>query len=63
MKVPFETQINNYYCGPAAATMIVRGLGFKKTQTQMAQLLKCFFIKNRYYKCNKLWECCYVEYS
>lgn len=36
--IPFQTQINNYYCGPAAA-MVVNSLGYNKTQTQMAYLL------------------------
>ncbi|HEL2055973.1 TPA: C39 family peptidase [Streptococcus suis] len=39
LNVPFQTQINNYYCGPAAAAMVVNTLGYNKTQQQMASLL------------------------
>ncbi|MEY8462567.1 C39 family peptidase [Streptococcus merionis] len=39
LRIPFQTQINNYYCGPAAATMVVNALGYNKTQQQMAALL------------------------
>lgn len=37
--IPFQTQQNNYYCGPASASMIVNALGYYKTQDQMAKLL------------------------
>lgn len=37
--IPFQTQINNYYCGPASAAMVVNALGYNKTQQQMASLL------------------------
>lgn len=39
LNIPFQTQANDYYCGPASASMIVRGLGFNKSQSQMATLL------------------------
>lgn len=39
LKIPFQTQINNYYCGPASAAMVVNSLGYRKTQQQMASLL------------------------
>lgn len=39
LNVPFQTQQNNYYCGPASASMIVHALGFNRTQNQMASLL------------------------
>lgn len=39
LKIPFQTQINNYYCGPASASMIVNSLGYNKSQQQMASLL------------------------
>ena len=39
LNIPFQTQINDYYCGPASAFMIVRSLGYNKSQHQMAALL------------------------
>lgn len=39
LNIPFQTQINDYYCGPASASMIVRSLGYNKSQQQMAALL------------------------
>ena len=39
LNIPFQTQINDYYCGPASASMIVRPLGYNKSQHQMAALL------------------------
>lgn len=39
LQIPFQTQINHYYCGPAAAAMVVNSLGYHKTQHQMASLL------------------------
>lgn len=39
LNIPFQTQINDYYCGPASVSMIVRSLGYNKSQHQMAALL------------------------
>lgn len=39
ISLPFQTQINNYYCGPAAARMVVGAIGYSRTQQQMASLL------------------------
>lgn len=39
LNIPFQTQINDYYCGLASASMIVRSLGYNKSQHQMAALL------------------------
>ena len=39
LNIPFQTQINDYYCGPASASMSVRSLGYNKSQHQMAALL------------------------
>lgn len=39
LRIPFQTQINDYYCGPASAAMVVNALGYNKTQYQMAALL------------------------
>ncbi len=37
--IPFETQKTNYYCGPAAAKMVLEGIGYSVTQEYMAGLL------------------------
>lgn len=39
ISIRFETQKNNYYCGPAACVMALSGIGYKVTQEQMAALL------------------------
>ena len=39
LSIKFQTQINDYYCGPASASMIVTSLGRPRTQQQMASLL------------------------
>lgn len=39
ISIPFQTQQNNYYCGPAAARMVLGGIGYSVTQNQMANLL------------------------
>lgn len=39
LNIPFQTQMTDYYCGPASATMVVNSLGYHKTQQQMASLL------------------------
>lgn len=39
LDIPFQTQQTDYYCGPAAAAMVVNSLGYSKTQDQMARLL------------------------
>lgn len=39
LKIPFQTQKTDYYCGPASASMIVKSLGYNKNQDQMAGLL------------------------
>lgn len=40
LNIAHQTQNNGYYCGPAAASMIVKALGFNKSQSQMASILK-----------------------
>lgn len=40
LNVKHQTQQNNYYCGPASASMIVKYLGYNKSQSYMANLLK-----------------------
>lgn len=37
--MPFQTQQNDYYCGPAAARMVLGGIGYTVTQSYMASLL------------------------
>lgn len=37
--IPFETQKTNYYCGPAAAQIVLGGIGYSVTQEYMAGLL------------------------
>ncbi|MEG0823346.1 MAG: C39 family peptidase [Erysipelotrichaceae bacterium] len=37
--IPFQTQQNDYYCGPASAKMVLGGIGYTRTQDQMASLL------------------------
>lgn len=37
--IPFQTQQTDYYCGPAAARMVLGGIGYSRTQNQMASLL------------------------
>lgn len=37
--ITFEKQQNYYYCGPAAAVMTLKAIGFNKTQNQMRDLL------------------------
>lgn len=39
LSIRFQTQINDYYCGPASASMIVSSLGRPRSQQQMASLL------------------------
>lgn len=39
LPIKFQTQINDYYCGPASASMIVTSLGRPRSQQQMATLL------------------------
>ena len=39
ISLPFQTQQNDYYCGPASARMVVGALGYSRTQDQMASLL------------------------
>lgn len=39
LNVKHQTQQNDYYCGPASASMIVKYLGFNKSQNDMAKLL------------------------
>lgn len=39
LRISFQTQQNNYYCGPASAAMIVNALGYKRNQNEMARLL------------------------
>lgn len=39
ISIPFETQQNDYYCGPASAKMVLGGLGYTVTQSYMAGLL------------------------
>lgn len=40
LNVKHQTQQNNYYCGPASASMIVKYLGYNKSQADMAKLLQ-----------------------
>lgn len=37
--IPFQTQQTDYYCGPASARMVLGGIGYYRTQDQMASLL------------------------
>lgn len=37
--ISFETQKTNYYCGPAAAKIVLGGIGYSVTQEYMAGLL------------------------
>ena len=37
--IPFQTQQEDYYCGPAAARMVLGGIGYSVTQNEMAELL------------------------
>lgn len=39
ISIPFQTQQNDYYCGPASARMVLGGIGYSRTQNQMASLL------------------------
>ena len=39
ISIPFQTQQNDYYCGPASAKMVLGGIGYTRTQDQMAALL------------------------
>ena len=39
ISIPFQTQQNYYYCGPASARMVVGGIGYHVTQDDMAALL------------------------
>lgn len=39
LNIPFQTQQTNYYCGPAAAVMVLGAIGYNRTQSQMASLL------------------------
>lgn len=40
LPIDFQTQQNNYYGGPASASMIVNALGYNYSQEQMADLLQ-----------------------
>lgn len=39
ISIPFQTQQTDYYCGPASARMVLGGIGYSRTQNQMASLL------------------------
>lgn len=39
INIPFQTQQNDYYCGPASARMVLGGIGYSVTQDYMASLL------------------------
>jgi len=39
ISIPFQTQVTDYYCGPASARMVLGGLKYNVTQEQMASLL------------------------
>lgn len=39
ISIPFQTQQNDYYCGPASARMVLGGIGYNVTQDYMASLL------------------------
>lgn len=39
ISIPFQTQQNDHYCGPASARMVLGGIGYNVTQDYMASLL------------------------
>lgn len=39
ISIPFQTQQNDYYCGPASARMVLGGMGYNVSQDYMASLL------------------------